>query len=181
MGDTADGRRPNLPPLALHVPEPAFRPGDVVDYANFDVPAAGAQSRPDINVSVREISGHAYEMVRVLDETGRAVGPWDPRLDPALLREMLREMTLLRAFDDRFFRAQRQGKTSFYMKSTGEEATSIGAAHALDADDMLFPSYRQQGLLIARGWPLIEMMYQIYNNSADRLKGRQLPVMYSVP
>jgi 2-oxoisovalerate dehydrogenase E1 component alpha subunit len=94
---------------------------------------------------------------------------------------MLREMVLLRAFDDRFFRAQRQGKTSFYMKSTGEEATSIGAAHALDDEDMCFPSYRQQGLLIARGYPLIEMMYQIYNNSGDHLKGRQLPVMYSSP
>jgi len=90
-------------------------------------------------------------------------------------------MVLLRAFDDRFFRAQRQGKTSFYMKSTGEEATSIGAAHALDDEDMLFPSYRQQGLLIARGYPLIEMMYQIYSNSGDKLKGRQLPVMYSSP
>jgi 2-oxoisovalerate dehydrogenase E1 component alpha subunit len=67
------------------------------------------------------------------------------------------------------------------MKSTGEEATSIGAAHALDADDMCFPSYRQQGLLIARGWSLVEMACQIYSNSGDRLKGRQLPVMYSVP
>ncbi len=171
----------NLPPLALHVPEPPFRPGDEVDYASFVVPVAGTQPRPDISVQACEIRGHAYEMIRVLDDSGQAIGPWNPDLDPERLRAMLRQMVLLRSFDDRFFRAQRQGKTSFYMKSTGEEATSIGAAHALDNEDMLFPSYRQQGLLIARGYPLIEMMYQIYSNSSDRLKGRQLPVMYSVP
>ena len=44
---------------------------------------------------------------------------------------------------------------------------------------MHFPTYRQQGLLIARGYPLIEMMCQIYSNKGDKLKGRQLPIMYS--
>jgi 2-oxoisovalerate dehydrogenase E1 component alpha subunit len=181
MTDHHDGRGRNLPPLSLHVPEPPFRPGDEVDYADFSVPIAGAQSRPDVSIQAAGIRSHAYEMIRVLDDTGRAVGPWNPNLDADRLREMLRQMVLLRTFDDRFFRAQRQGKTSFYMKSTGEEATSIGAAHALDDEDMLFPSYRQQGLLIARGYPLIEMMNQIYNNSGDKLKGRQLPIMYSAP
>ena len=38
---------------------------------------------------------------------------------------------------------------------------------------MCFPSYRQQGLLIARGYPLVEMMYQVYSNAKDPLKGRQ--------
>jgi len=180
MTEHPDARGRNLPPLSLHVPEPRFRPGDAVDYADFEVPIAGAQLRPDINAPARGLSSHAYEMIRVLDDEGRAVGPWNPALDADQLRNMLREMVLLRAFDDRFFRAQRQGKTSFYMKSTGEEATSIGAAHALDDEDMCFPSYRQQGLLIARGWPLIEMACQIYSNSGDRLKGRQLPIMYSV-
>jgi 2-oxoisovalerate dehydrogenase E1 component alpha subunit len=44
---------------------------------------------------------------------------------------------------------------------------------------MGFPTYRQQGLLIARGYPLVEMMHQIYSNAADPIKGRQLPIMYS--
>jgi 2-oxoisovalerate dehydrogenase E1 component alpha subunit len=161
------------------VPEPRFRPGDAVDFSDFVVPVAGAQSRSEINAAARDISGLVYEMIRVLDDDGHAVGPWNPALDTDRLQKMLHEMLLLRAFDDRFFRAQRQGKTSFYMKSTGEEATSIGAAHALDPEDMCFPSYRQQGLLIARGWPLEDMMCQIFNNSGDRLKGRQMPIMYS--
>ena len=88
-------------------------------------------------------------------------------------------MVLVRVFDERMFRAQRQGKTSFYMKSLGEEAVAVAAAHALDAEDMCFPTYRQQGLLVARDYPLVEMMCQIYSNKGDKLKGRQLPIMYS--
>ena len=33
--------------------------------------------------------------------------------------------------------------------------------------------------MIARGYPLIEMINQIYSNKCDKLKGRQLPIMYS--
>jgi 2-oxoisovalerate dehydrogenase E1 component alpha subunit len=65
------------------------------------------------------------------------------------------------------------------MKCTGEEAVAVAQAMALDRGDMLFPTYRQQGLLIARDWPILDMMCQVYSNARDRLKGRQLPVMYS--
>jgi 2-oxoisovalerate dehydrogenase E1 component alpha subunit len=77
------------------------------------------------------------------------------------------------------FRAQRQGKSSFYMKCTGEEAVAVAQAMALGPDDMAFPTYRQQGLLIARGYPLFDMMCQVYSNASDPLKGRQMPVFYS--
>jgi 2-oxoisovalerate dehydrogenase E1 component alpha subunit len=95
------------------------------------------------------------------------------------LRKGLKFMILTRALDDRMFRAQRQGKTSFYMKCTGEEAIAVAQTMALDRNDMCFPSYRQQGILIARGYPLVDMMCQVYSNERDPLKGRQLPIMYS--
>jgi 2-oxoisovalerate dehydrogenase E1 component alpha subunit len=88
-------------------------------------------------------------------------------------------MVTVRVFDDRMYRAQRQGKTSFYMKCTGEEAIAVAAATALEPDDMHFPTYRQQGLLVSRGYPLTQMMCQIYSNKGDKLQGRQLPIMYS--
>ncbi|WP_157215530.1 3-methyl-2-oxobutanoate dehydrogenase (2-methylpropanoyl-transferring) subunit alpha [Flavisphingomonas formosensis] len=176
---TSEEPRRNLRPLSLHVPEPRFRPGDPVDFADFDRGRAGAVPRPDPDVSPEAIREVAYSLVRVLDDEGQAVGPWNPRLAPERLIGMLRHMALTRAYDDRMYRAQRQGKTSFYMKSTGEEATSVAAAYALDRDDMCFPSYRQQGLLIARDWPLVDMMNQVYSNRGDRLKGRQMPIMYS--
>jgi 2-oxoisovalerate dehydrogenase E1 component alpha subunit len=49
----------------------------------------------------------------------------------------------------------------------------------LSREDMGFPTYRQQGLLIARDYPLATMMNQIYSNAEDPIKGRQLPIMYS--
>jgi len=171
--------RGNLPPLDLHVPEPRYRPGDIVDYSHLPIPPAGQLGRPDETCDASETWPLTTEMIRVLDEQDRAVGPWDPHLDAETLRRMLRTMALTRAFDDRMYRGQRQGKTSFYMKCTGEEAISIASAHALSRDDMVFPTYRQQGILIARGYPLVEMVNQIFSNRADKLKGRQLPVMYS--
>jgi len=121
----------------------------------------------------------AYALIRVLDENGAAVGPWNPRLEPETLRRGLRAMLLTRAYDERMFRAQRQGKTSFYMRCTGEEAIGVAQAMALDDRDMIFPTYRQQAILITRGWPLVDMMNQVFSNTGDRLKGRQMPIMYS--
>jgi 2-oxoisovalerate dehydrogenase E1 component alpha subunit len=171
--------RRNAPALALHVPEPAFRPGDTPDFSSLKIPAAGAAPRPDSGAPATETHALATALVRVLGDDHRAVGPWDPRLSPETLLKMLRSMALTRAFDERLYRAQRQGKTSFYMKATGEEAIATATAAALDSEDMHFPTYRQQGLLIARGYPLTEMMCQIYSNKGDKLRGRQLPIMYS--
>ena len=171
--------RGNLPPLELHVPEPPFRPGDPVDYSYLEIPKAGVLPRPDEACAAKDTHPLCDGLIRVLDDDHQAVGAWDPKLDPETLRRMLRVMALTRAFDDRMYRGQRQGKTSFYMKCTGEEATSVASAFALADDDMVFPSYRQQGILIARGYPLTEMINQIYSNRADKLKGRQLPIMYS--
>ncbi|MCA1653064.1 MAG: thiamine pyrophosphate-dependent enzyme [Sphingomicrobium sp.] len=171
--------RRNAPVLALHVPEPAYRPGDTPDFSSLVIPAAGDTPRPEPSVRAGETHPLTTALVRVLDEQGAAVGPWNPRLDPDMLRAMLRNMKVVRVFDDRMYRAQRQGKTSFYMKCTGEEAIAVAAAYALDREDMNFPTYRQQGLLIARGYPLETMMCQIYSNAADPLHGRQLPIMYS--
>ena len=165
--------------LSINIPEPQFRPGDHADFRNLNLPEAGSVRRPDVDAPASSTHDLAYSLVRVLDEQGQPVGPWDPALPPDTLRKALRAMMLTRAYDDRMYRAQRQGKTSFYMKCTGEEAVAVGQALALDREDMLFPTYRQQGLLIARDWPLLDMMCQVYSNSRDRLKGRQMPVMYS--
>ena len=88
-------------------------------------------------------------------------------------------MQKTRAYDARMMKLQRQGLTSFYMQSTGEEAIACGFQTALNKGDMNFPTYRQQGLLIAQDWPLIDMMCQVLSNAKDRMKGRQLPVFYS--
>jgi len=169
----------NSRPLSLRIPEPRFRPGEHADFSGLRIPEAGDTPRPEIDTLPMEMRELAYGLVRVLTNDGQALGPWNPKLDAETLKRGLRTMMLTRAYDDRMYRAQRQGKTSFYMKCTGEEAVSIAQAMVLNHDDMCFPTYRQQGILLARGYPLVDMMNQVYSNGLDPVKGRQLPVMYS--
>ena len=167
------------PPLKLHVPEPTGRPGRETDFSYLNLSPAGAVRRPAVDTRPLETVDVADALVRVLDDDGRAVGPWDPKANPQLLLSGLRAMLKTRFFDARMLIAQRQKKTSFYMQSLGEEAVSVGQALALEPDDMCFPTYRQQGILIARGYGLVDMMCQILSNDHDPVKGRQMPVMYS--
>ncbi|MEO0062448.1 MAG: hypothetical protein RLZZ08_1008 [Pseudomonadota bacterium] len=179
MAEQGAGQGHNRPRLAFHVPEPLFRPGDAVDFSHLAIPPAGAQPRPVETCPAAETNPLCTDMIRVLADDGVACGPWNPRLPADHLRQILREMAIVRAFDARMYRAQRQGKTSFYLKAMGEEAVSVAATHALDSEDMIFPTYRQQGCLIARQYPLEAMINQIFSNKADKLKGRQLPILYS--
>jgi len=162
----------------LHVPRPPSRPGEAPDFSYVAISAAGSVARPDPNASLNDTESLSKDMVRVLDDKHRAVGPWDPHLAPADLELGLRHMLLTRVFDDRMHRAQRQGKITFYIKSTGEEAVSVAQCMAMRPADMLFPSYRNQGLQIARGRNLVDLMCQLLSNTRDMCKGRQLPVMY---
>jgi len=115
-------------PLKLHIPPHREMPGQRPDFSYFRLPPAGAFPRPAIDVPSVETHRLATEMIRVFEDHGRAVGEWDPRLDPETLRHGLRSMMLTRAYDERMYRAQRTGKTSFYMTSTGEEAVAVAAA-----------------------------------------------------
>jgi len=118
--------------LSLHIPEARFRPGDTPDFGYLQISKAGTAARPPIEAKASETRELAYGLVRVLDDDGKAVGAWNPELDAETLRRALRAMMLTRAFDDRMFKMQRQGKISFYLKCTGEEAVAVGAAFALD-------------------------------------------------
>ena len=162
----------------LHLPRVPARPGEAPDFSYVQLSPAGAVPRPEINARARDMLSLSIDLVRVLDDAGEAVGPWNPHLDPDELQVGLRHMMLTRAFDDRMQRMQRAGKISFYIRSSGEEAVSVAQCMALRPGDMLFPSYRNQGLQIVRGIALLDLMCQLLSNTRDMCKGRQLPVMY---
>jgi len=166
------------PRSRLHVPHAPARPGDTPDFSYVQISPAGAVARPDITARARDIESLSLELVRVLDDQHKALGAWDPHLEPQDLQVGLRHMLLTRIFDERMQRNQRQGRISFYMRSFGEEAVSIAAAMALRPDDMLFPSYRNQGIYVVRGRNLVDLMCQCLSNTGDMCKGRQMPVMY---
>ena len=165
-------------PSRLHVPKTPARPGEAPDFSYLKLSPAGQTARPDAAAPALETRFLSEELVRVLDDGHRAIGPWQPKLDAKSLQAGLRHMLLTRVFDDRMQRIQRSGKISFYMRSLGEEAVSVAMAMALRPTDMLFPSYRNQGLYVVRGRPLVDLMCQLLSNTRDMCKGRQLPVMY---
>jgi len=162
----------------LHVPRTPARPGEMPDFSYLQLSPAGAVARPEASAPARDIGALSLELVRVLDDDHVAKGPWHPHLDPEELQVGLRHMLLTRLYDERMQRTQRAGKVSFYIRSLGEEAVSVAQCMALRPGDMLFPSYRNQGVHIARGMPLVDLMCQLLSNTRDMCKGRQLPVMY---
>ena len=163
----------------LFIPEPQFRPGDTPDFSHIRVRKSDNLERPDVLVDSYDTERQAGGLIRVLDMQGDASGPWLMAIPAERLRKGLRAMLLTRLMDDRMFRMQRQGKLSFYVKSHGEEAVAVAQALALRKTDMVFPTYRQQGMLIARDYPLLNMMCQCLSNQGDPTLGRQLPTLYS--
>ena len=166
-------------PLRLYIPEPTARPGEEPTFEGLGIPAAGELDMPDPATPEPDLRALPYALIRVLNDKSEAVGEWNPRLPAETLLRALKAMMLTRIFDDRLFRAHRQGKTSFYMKSTGEEAIGAAQSLCLPPGDMSFPSYRFVSWLMARDYPLLDLVNQIFSNAADPLKGRQLPVLYS--
>ena len=167
-------------PLRLHVPEPSGRPGCKTDFTYLHLTDAGTVRKPAIDVEAADTADLAKGLIRVLDDQGQALGPWAEGVPVDILRRGMRAMLKTRIFDNRMVVAQRQKKMSFYMQSLGEEAIGSAQALALNIDDMCFPTYRQQSILMAREVPLVDLICQLLSNERDPLKGRQLPIMYSV-
>src|ERR1700722_8082805 len=162
----------------LHLPRVPARPGETPDFSYVQLSPAGTVPRPEVNARARDMGSLSVELVRVLDDNGDAVGPWNPHLEASDLQVGLRYMLLTRLYDDRMQRMQRAGKISFYIRSLGEEAVAVAQGMALRPSDMLFPAYRNQGLYMVRGIALVDLMCQLLSNTKDMCKGRQLPVMY---
>jgi len=113
-----------------------------------------------------------------MDEEGIILDPVSaPQISQELAIKMYKDMVTLNIMDTILYDAQRQGRISFYMTSFGEEA-QIGSAAALTLDDVVFGQYREAGILMHRGFTLQQFMDQVYSNSEDVGKGRQMPVHY---
>ena len=124
-------------PLRLHVPEPTGRPGCKTDFSYLHLSPAGEVRKPPVDVEPAETSDLAYSLVRVLDDDGHAVGPWNPQLSNEQLLRGMRAMLKTRLFDARMLTAQRQKKLSFYMQCLGEEAIATAHTLALRDGDMI--------------------------------------------
>jgi 2-oxoisovalerate dehydrogenase E1 component alpha subunit len=118
-------------------------------------------------------------MVQLLDENGNETNTKNtPNLSREEATKIANTMQYTRLLDERMVGAQRQGRISFYLACTGEEAAVVGSAAALEDQDMVMSQYREQGVLAYRGYTTEQFMNQMFSNKEDPNKGRQMPIHY---
>jgi 2-oxoisovalerate dehydrogenase E1 component alpha subunit len=116
---------------------------------------------------------------RVMDSEGNiADKKYQNLIDKDKLKKMYDTMVTINEADQVFNQAQRQARISFYMTQTGEEATNIGSAAALESQDVIFPQYRESGAFLWRGFSIQQMAHQLCGNYKDLGQGKQMPVHY---
>jgi pyruvate dehydrogenase E1 component alpha subunit len=81
--------------------------------------------------------------LQILDEKGTVDQQVMPRLSPGQIRELFEWMVFTRIFDDITLRLQREGRMGTYPPMVGEEAAIVGTACAMNRNDWLFWSYRE--------------------------------------
>ncbi len=99
----------------------------------------------------------------------------EANLEPELLLRMHRELLRIRVLDARMIVLQRQGRVGFYGPCTGQEAVPIACGFAVAENDWVFPALREQAIMLVRGFPLRQFIAQVFGNSGDVIKGRQMP------
>lgn len=77
--------------------------------------------------------------------------------NPDILKDLYKNMVLVRTFDKKAIALQRTGKMGTYAPITGQEAISTAIGHALKKDDVFIPYYRDYGAQIQRGVKMSEI------------------------
>ncbi len=112
------------------------------------------------------------ELFQILNEDGKIVNTKEmPQLKNEDIKEMYELMILSRVFDDVALKLQREGRMLTYASLLGQEASQIGSALALQKDDWIVPSFRENGVFITFGFPM-DMMYQYW---AGDERGMKIP------
>ena len=115
----------------------------------------------------------------ILDADGKLrKNAHEPAIDKATAFKIYENMAYIRVLDERMVAAQRQGRLSFYLTCTGEEASVVGSIAGFKSHDMVMSQYREQAALRYRGFSSEQFMNQLLSNDLDLGKGRQMPIHY---
>ncbi|MBI4441303.1 pyruvate dehydrogenase (acetyl-transferring) E1 component subunit alpha [Candidatus Woesearchaeota archaeon] len=122
------------------------------------------------------------DYLQILNEKGDVDSKLMPKLANEDIRKMYRMMVLSRLFNDKMLKLQRQGRLGTLASLKGQEAAQIGSAYALQPMDMMFPSFREHGVYLARG---LSMSGLLVGMAGDE-RGQRVPdgsqnFMMSVP
>jgi 2-oxoisovalerate dehydrogenase E1 component alpha subunit len=131
----------------------------------------------DSEINFRDKSDK-FKCFRVMGTKGEILNSKYENIPKEVCLKIFKTMLQIKECDSRFNMAQREGKISFYMTCTGEEASTVASMAALSNEDMIYPQYREAACLLYRGFTIQEMANQLAGNNLDYGKGRQMPVHY---
>ena len=94
------------------------------------------------------------ERLEILDTEGKVDTDLMPEMDPSRFRDLYRDMVLMRTFDSKALKLQRQGRMGTWPPIKGQEAIQAGVALAMGENDWLIPAFREHGIMVLRGVPL---------------------------
>lgn len=106
------------------------------------------------------VDGMLGSAVQLLTPEGERVSHprYDISLTEAELRDLYRDMVMVRRLDAEATALQRQGELGLWASSLGQEAAQVGSARSLRPDDFAFPTYRDHGVTWCRGVPPLEVL-----------------------
>jgi 2-oxoisovalerate dehydrogenase E1 component alpha subunit len=100
------------------------------------------------------------ELIQLLTPEGERIEHPDYPLeiDSATIRDMYRDLVLVRRIDTEAIALQRQGELGIWASLLGQEAAQIGSGRALGSGDMAFPTYREHGVAWCRGIDPVKLL-----------------------
>jgi pyruvate dehydrogenase E1 component alpha subunit len=105
--------------------------------------------------------------------TTTATAPAKPQASTDLQRGMLREMLLIRRFEEKTAEAYALGKIGgFCHLYIGQEAVAVGVSAALGPRDYLIGSYREHGQALVRGVPARAVMAELFGKATGCSGGK---------
>ena len=103
----------------------------------------------------------SIEYLQILNEKGKCEESELPKITDEQIIDMYSLMVLSRIFDQKALNLQRQGRMGTYASILGQEAAQVGSAYALQSQDWLFPTFRENASLITRHMPM-ENLFQYW-------------------
>lgn len=104
------------------------------------------------------IGNFSVKYLQVLDESGKVDKKLMPKLSKQQIKDMYKAMVLAKEFDAKTLIMQRQGKIGTLASHRGQEGCQIGSIFALEKDDWVFPSFRENAALITFGVPMDKIL-----------------------
>lgn len=94
------------------------------------------------------------------------------KLTKVQLLNIYEHLLFPRLIEEKMILLLRQGKISKWFSGIGQEATSVGAALAMDMDEYILPMHRNLGVFTVRGVPLEKLFGQFQGKLSGFTKGR---------